>query len=92
MPGTPRRHDGDPTTQYAAIVWRGTDLTTMQKFWFDDAVDALATAVSYLKAGFQARLSDGAVAYFSRLPDREQIVPLPSFDEAPVPRFSAGAS
>jgi hypothetical protein len=64
---SPSRHEGDPTTQFAAIVWRVTD-TKITKLWFDHPVDALTTAVEYLKAGWQVRLSDGAVKYFAELP------------------------
>jgi hypothetical protein len=64
---TPRRHDGDQPSQFAAIVWRITD-PTPTKHWFDHPVDALTSAVDYLKAGYQCRLSDGCVEYFAHLP------------------------
>lgn len=64
---SPRRGDGDPITQFSAIVWLGMDTSTMQKFWFDSPVEALSTCVEYLKRGYQARLSDGAVAHFQAL-------------------------
>lgn len=69
--GSPRRGDGDPITQYAAIVWKGGHAENISKYWFDSPVDALATAVDYLKRGYQARLSDGAVTYFKELPASE---------------------
>jgi hypothetical protein len=89
---SPRRHEGDAINQFAAIVWKGGHAENIAKYWFDSPVDALATAVSYLKAGYQARLSDGAVRYFAELPDREQVIPLPDHDQPPVPRFSSGGS
>jgi hypothetical protein len=64
---TPRRHDGDPTDKFAAIVWRITD-PKPTKLWFEHPVDALTSAVDYLKAGWQVRLSDGCVQYFASLP------------------------
>jgi hypothetical protein len=70
---SPRRGAGDPITQYAAIVWKGGHAENIRKHWFDDPVDALATCVQYLKAGYQARLSDGAVRHFASLPDAQSI-------------------
>jgi hypothetical protein len=64
---SPRRGEGDPIDQYAAIVWRVTD-PKPTKLWFPHPVDALTTAVEYLKAGWQVRLSDGTVRYFAELP------------------------
>lgn len=64
---SPRRGEGDPINQYAAIVWKPTDDKPV-KLWFDHPVDALTTAVEYLKAGFQCRLSDGTAQYFAELP------------------------
>jgi hypothetical protein len=64
---SPARFEGDPTTQFSAIVWLGADAGTMQKFWFDSPVEALATCVEYLKRGYQTRLSDGAVRHFAEL-------------------------
>jgi hypothetical protein len=78
---SPRRHDGDPVDQFSAIVWKGFDTASMQKHWFDNPVDALACAVEYLKLGWQARLSDGAVAHFAALPQPGEpaAVPAPRF-------------
>jgi hypothetical protein len=70
---SPRRGEGDPITQFAAIVWKGGHAENIRKHWFDNPVDALATAVQYLKAGYQARLSDGAVRYFAELPDAQSV-------------------
>lgn len=66
-PKSPARGDGDPTHLYAAIVWKPTDKAP-KKLWFDHPVDALTTAVEYLKAGYQVRLSDGTAQYFAELP------------------------
>ena len=66
-PKSPRRGEGDPINQYAAIVWKPTD-TKPVKLWFDHPIDALTTAIEYLKAGYQVRLSDGTVQYFAELP------------------------
>jgi alpha-beta hydrolase superfamily lysophospholipase len=64
---SPRRGEGDPITQFAAIIWRPTD-TKPTKLWFDHPIEALTAAVEYLKAGYQCRLSDGCVQYFADLP------------------------
>jgi hypothetical protein len=66
-PRSPRRGEGDPIDQYAAIVWKPTD-DKPNKLWFGHPVDALTTAVEYLKAGYQCRLTDGTVKYFAELP------------------------
>jgi hypothetical protein len=64
---TPRRHEGDPTTQFAVIVFKLGDAVP-KKLWHDDPVDALAGAVVYLKEGYQVRLSDLTVEHFRSLP------------------------
>jgi hypothetical protein len=64
---SPARFDGDPTTQYAAIVWKGGHMESVQKFYYADPVEALAAAVDYLKKGYQARLSDRVVAHFEEI-------------------------
>jgi hypothetical protein len=64
---TTRPSPRDETNRYAALVWQATDRTP-RKLWFDHPVDALTVAVEYLKDGYQARLSDGAVDYFRALP------------------------
>jgi hypothetical protein len=84
---SPARFDGDPTTQYAAIVWKGGHAENIRKHWFDSPVDALSCAVEYLKQGYQARLSDGAVAHFAEL-ERPPVGP----DSVPVPKFAAGGT
>ncbi|HEX4399641.1 MAG TPA: hypothetical protein VH136_18525 [Trebonia sp.] len=61
------RGDGDPVTQFAAIVWKGGHAENIRKLWFNDPVEALAAAVEYLKKGYQARLSDGTVAHFAEI-------------------------
>jgi hypothetical protein len=81
----PRRHEGDPTDKFAAIVWRVTD-PKPTKLWFDHPVDALTAAVEYLKAGWQCRLSDGCVTYFADLPR-----PDPAFIEAASANGQAAA-
>ncbi len=86
-PLSPRRGDGDAIDQYSAIVWRGTDVKTMQKLWFDNPVDALSCAVEYLKRGYQTRISDGAVAHFESLPTEAKA--LTKGRGVPVPRFVA---
>jgi hypothetical protein len=69
----PLNHDGNAIDQYAAIVWKGGHAENIRKYWFDEPVDALSAAVLYLKAGYQARLSDGAVRYFASLPDAQSV-------------------
>jgi hypothetical protein len=80
----PPRHDGDPQ-EFAAIVWRATDKTPT-KLFSATAVDALTTAVEYLKAGYQVRLSDKCVAYFADLPR-----PDPVFSDAATSNGQAAA-
>jgi hypothetical protein len=75
---SPARFEGDQTTQFAAITWRGTDTSTMQKHWFDDPTEALASAVEYLKRGYQVRLSDRTVAHYLEL-DRPPVGPAAVF-------------
>jgi hypothetical protein len=60
-------HPRDTINRYAVLVFKLGD-TMPKKLWYDDPVDALASAVEYLKQGWQARLSDGAVRYFQSLP------------------------
>jgi hypothetical protein len=67
QPPATRPSPRDDTDRYAALVWRAAD-PTPKKLWFDHPVDALTVAVEYLKDGYQARLSDGAVEYFRGLP------------------------
>lgn len=52
---------------YAAITWRGTDTSTIRRHYFADPVEVLATAVEYLKSGYQVRLNDRTVAHFAEI-------------------------
>jgi hypothetical protein len=81
---SPARFDGDATTQYAVIVWKGGHMENVQKFYFSDPVETLATAVEYLKSGYQVRLSDRTVAHFAELSnDANPVGPV-------TPKFSGG--
>lgn len=53
--------------QYAVIMFKGVN-GSPRKLWFDDPIEALGMAVEYLKAGYQVRLSDGAVVWFADRP------------------------
>jgi hypothetical protein len=90
---SPRRGEGDVIDQFSAIVWKGGHAENIRKYWFDNPVDALATAVDYLKAGYQARLSDGAVRYFASLPDARAVSDdrPPVGPDVPPVRFTGGA-
>jgi hypothetical protein len=83
--GQSPRHP-DQTDKFAVLVFKMGD-TVPRKLWYDSPIDALTAAVEYLKKGFQARLSDGAVRYFEALPREES-------DKIGAPKFVApgGAS
>lgn len=63
----PARFEGDGNDTYAVLTWRGMDTSTLKKHWFADPTETLATAVEYLKRGYQVRLSDRTVAHYAEL-------------------------
>jgi hypothetical protein len=67
QPPAPRTSPRDDTNRYAALVWRATDKNP-KRLWTEHPTDALTIALEYLKAGYQVRLTDGAVAWFRDLP------------------------
>jgi hypothetical protein len=54
-------------TPYFVLAWKGSQ-PTPTKHYHADPLDALTVAVEYLKAGYQVRVSDGCVEWFSHQP------------------------
>jgi len=70
---------------YSVIVFKGLH-PEPRKHYHADALAALTAAVEYLKAGYQARLSDGCVEWFAHQP-----VPDPAFLDAATADGQAAA-
>jgi hypothetical protein len=63
--GTPKP---DSTNHpYSVLTFKGAQAKP-DRHWYTDPITALSIAVEYLKGGYQVRLSDGCVEWFSHQP------------------------
>jgi hypothetical protein len=71
---TPERASKQPSHRIAVLVWRGSEDVT--RMGFTDPLEALLTAITYLRRKYHVRLTDAACDALEELaPELERLLP-----------------